>query len=145
MTAARKSLLACALWLLAGCATPPGVAPGVSTTAAPEEALGVKVEGVRLSAAGYMLDLRYRVLDVEKARVLFERGSVPQLHEEATGARFIVPNVPKLGQLRTTSARNVKANRSYSILFANPGRYVERGQKVSLVVGAARIDGLVIE
>ncbi len=134
-----RILLACGALLIAACATPPRVAPEARVF------LGVEVEAVRLSAAGYMLDVRYRVVDVEKARPLFDRKLRPLLLEEGTGAQFAVPNVPKLGQLRTTSARNVKANRSYSILFANPGRYVERGTKLSLVVGEARIDGLTVE
>ena len=134
----KTTLLACSALLLAACATPPGVAPD-------QAALGVKVEAVHLSAAGYMLDVRYRVLDVEKARPLFDRKAHPMLLEERSGAQFAVPNVPKLGQLRTTSLRNVVADRSYSILFANPGRYVERGQKVSLLLGDTRIGGLIVE
>jgi hypothetical protein len=31
------------------------------------------------------------------------------------------------------------------MLFANPGRFVERGSKLSLVIGEARIDGLLVE
>jgi hypothetical protein len=135
----KTTLLACSALLLAACATPPGVAPDA------QAALGVKVEAVHLSAAGYMLDVRYRVLDVEKARPLFDRKAHPVLLDERSGAQFAVPNVPKLGQLRTTSARNVVADRSYSILFANPGRYVERGQKVSLLLGETRIGGLIVE
>jgi hypothetical protein len=92
-----------------------------------------------------MLDLRYRVLDVDKARPLFDRKVKPRLLDEAAGAQLAVPTVAKLGQLRTTSARNVKVDRSYSMLFANPGRFVERGSKLSLVIGEARIDGLLVE
>jgi hypothetical protein len=144
-----KILLACSAVILAACATPPRVAheaPGAAPAGLEAAAaLGVRVESVRLSSAGYMLDLRYRVLDVDKARPLFDRKVKPRLLDEAAGAQLAVPTVPKLGQLRTTSARNVKADRSYSMLFANPGRFVERGKKVSLVIGEARIDGLVVE
>jgi hypothetical protein len=140
-----KSLLACSALILAACATPPGVAPVTVAMPGVHDALGVKVEAVRLSAAGYMIDVRYRVLDVDKARPLFDRKARPLLLEEGTGAQLAVPNAPKLGQLRTTSVRNVKADRTYSMVFANPGRYVERGKQMSLVIGEARIDGLVVQ
>jgi hypothetical protein len=67
------------------------------------------------------------------------------LLDEATGARFGVPDTPKLGQLRTTGARRVAAGRTYSMLFANPGRYVQRGATLSLVMGDARVDGITVE
>jgi hypothetical protein len=133
-----KALLAVAALLLAACATPPPVAQGA-------DELGVKVEAVRLSAAGYMLDVRYRVINVEKARPLFDRKLQPMLREEGTDAGFTVPDTPTLGQLRTISARNVVANRSYSILFANPGRYLQHGAKIALLVGDTRIGGLTVE
>lgn len=37
-----------------------------------EEAWGIKVKSLRLSAGGNLLDLRYRVTDPEKASVLFK-------------------------------------------------------------------------
>lgn len=119
-------------------ATPPPAAPGAG------EALGVQVETVRLSAAGYMLDLRYRVVDAERARALFERRARPMLVDGA-GLQLGVPTAPKLGQLRTTGTRNVREQRSYSMLFANPGRTVQRGARLDLVVGDARIAGLTVE
>jgi hypothetical protein len=138
MKSGFAGLVAAAL-VLAACASPAPAARGG------EEAFGVRIEGLRLSAAGYMLDLRYRVLDVEKARPFFDRESRPILMEEGTGARLVVPSAPKVGQLRTTGARNAVADRSYSILFANPGRYAEAGAKLTLVVGELRIPGLVVE
>jgi hypothetical protein len=139
----RVALLGCCL-LAAACAAP---APAVREAAAPgaADALGVKVEGVRLSAAGYMLDFRYRVVDADKARALFERKARPLLVDAATGLQLGVPNAPKLGQLRATGPRNVKENRTYSMLFANPGRHVERGTTLAFVIGEARIDGLTVE
>jgi hypothetical protein len=138
--------------LAAGCVTglhtaatadvqPAGVA--VASDAATQ--LGVEVEGIRLSAAGYMLDFRYRVVAPQRVGPLFDARSRPYLLDEASGARLGVPDTPKLGQLRATGARRVVAGRTYSILFANPGRYVQRGATLSLVMGDARLDGLTVE
>jgi predicted small secreted protein len=135
---AQIALLGCCL-LLAACATPAPAGRGA------QDLLGIEVEGVRLSAAGYMLDVRYRVVDPDKALTMFDRKTRPMLASESTGVQLAVPDAPKLGQLRTTGARNIKANRSYSILFANPGRLVERGAKLSLRVGDARIEGLTVQ
>lgn len=121
---------------LAGCAVAP--------PAPADAALGVRIEGVRLSAAGYLLDLRYRVVDPGKAGALFERRARPVLLDPATGLMLGVPVAPKLGQLRPVG-RQVKVGRTYSMLFANPGRAVARGTRLALLLGEARIDGLAVE
>lgn len=105
-------------------------------------ALGIEVEGIRLSAAGYMLDFRYRVLDPVKAAPLLDRKIQPYLLDEASGARLAVPDAPKVGRLRTTSRNKVIPGRNYYILFANPGRYLQAGSKVTLVAGDVRISDL---
>ena len=51
---------------------------------------GVEVLHVRQAAAGYMLELRYRVLDVEKAGPLFRRDTKPVLTHAESGAELIV-------------------------------------------------------
>lgn len=106
--------------------------------------LGIKVDGIRLSAAGYMLDFRYRVLDPVKAAPLLDRKIQPYLLDEASGARLAVPDSPKVGRLRTTSRNKVIPGRNYYILFANPGRYLQAGSKVTLVAGDARISDLTV-
>ena len=108
------------------------------------DTLGIKVEGIRLSAAGYMLDFRYRVLDPVKAAPLLDRKIQPYLLDEASGARLAVPDAPKVGRLRTTSRNKVIPGRNYYILFANPGRYLQAGSKVTLVAGDARISDLTV-
>jgi len=131
--------LAVLAWAAGGCASTP---PTVPVAARP---LGVEVEALRLSAAGYMLDLRYRVVDVDDAGPLFERGTRPFLVEEGSGAQLAVPTTPKLGQLRTTRIQSVKPGRMYSMIFANPGRVVQPGARMVLAVGDKRIEGIVVE
>lgn len=104
---------------------------------------GVKVLPIRLSAEGYMLDFRYRVLDAEKAAPLFDRKIKPYLVDEATGAILVVPEPPKVGALRNT--RKPQPDRNYFILFANPGRYVQKGRKVTVVIGDFKAEHLVVE
>lgn len=110
-----------------------------------EDKLGIKIVGLRRSSAGYMLDFRYRLLNPAKAAQLLDRKLNPYLLDEATGARFSVPTAPKVGQLRPTSRNKIIPGRNYYILFANPGRYLKAGSKVTLVAGDALIKHLTIE
>src|SRR3970040_2188997 len=50
-----------------------------------EAQLGIRMEGLRLSAAGYILDFRYRVLDPVRAAPLMDRKIRPYLLDEASG------------------------------------------------------------
>jgi hypothetical protein len=90
-----------------------------------------------------MLDFRYRVLDAEKAAPLFDRKQKAYLIDQATGAKFLVPESPKVGAMRTT--RPPKQDKNYFIIFVNPGRYVKQGNKVTVVIGDFRAENLIVE
>jgi hypothetical protein len=108
-----------------------------------EEKWGVEAVAVRVTAAGSLLDFRYRVVDPEKASVLFDRRVKPYLVDQTSGARLSVPNMPKLGSLRAKG--KVEADRVYFILFGNSGGLVKRGSRVSVVVGDVKLEDLVVE
>lgn len=141
------SLLGAVLCLmLAGCAATwsnmrAGAGQGVPPSM--EEAWGIEIIGIRYSAAGYMLDFRYRVLDSEKAAPVFDRRIKPYLVDQVSGAVFAVPNPPKTGPLR--SSNMPKENRNYFIFFGNPGRYIKPGSLVTVVIGDFRAENLVVE
>lgn len=157
----RVSSLALIGALLAGCATvpldEPAPAAAAATAATPAsdevlaagaivEAFGVQLKGVRLSANGYIVDLRYRVLDPAKAQPLLDRKVRPVLVDEATGHRFYVPVPPIVGALRQTSRNKViHTDRDYFMLFANPDRKLQAGSKVALYVGDQRFGNLQVE
>ena len=105
---------------------------------------GIEVLGLNLSAAGYMLDFRYRVTDAEKAAPFVDRGVKPYLIDQATGAKLRVPNPPKVGPLRQHSLKR-SAGRTYFALFANPGRHLKAGDKVTIVAGDCRLENLVVQ
>ena len=140
----QHGILGLAALLAAGCAATPERA-AVTTPAA--EAIadsGIRVESFRLTAADYMLDLRYRITDPERAAPFFSRRTDLQLVDPVSGARLAVPNTPKLGKLRQV-ARKDMPDRSYFVLFANPGRYLKAGSRVILVAGDTRIAELTVE
>ena len=108
------------------------------------EEWGIDVLGVTASAAGYMLDFRYRVTDPDKASPLMDRQAKPYLVDEATGAKLFVPSPPKVGPLRQTP-RQLRTDRTYAVLFANPGRFLKAGDCVTVVVGECRVENLIIQ
>ena len=111
-----------------------------------EENYGIRVEGLRLSAAGSMLDFRYRVLNAEKATPFLDGKNQPLLLDELRGAKLNVPNTPKLGRIRQT-ARNGKIvlDRTYFIMFGNPGKALQSGDKVQLLIGQLRVAELTVQ
>jgi hypothetical protein len=109
-----------------------------------EDEWGVKVLGIRRTAAGYMLDFRYRVLDAEKAAPILDRRITPYLKVAATGVTLLVPQAPKLGSMRQTSFA-VKPDRNYFIVFANPSQTVSVGDEVSIVIGDFQTQTLTVQ
>jgi hypothetical protein len=110
------------------------------------DAFGVEVQGARLSASGYVIDLRYRVLDAEKSRPLLDRKVRPVLVDETTGNRFYVPQPPVVGNLRQTSRNNaVAVGKTYFMIFANPDQRLKAGSTVALYLGDQRFGNLRID
>lgn len=109
-----------------------------------EEQLGVRIRGVRLSAAGFMLELRYRVLDAAKAAPFLNRKLAPYL-QASTGTRLGVATSPKIGPLRSTQRGEIHLDRDYAMLFGNPGHYLRSGSKITLVIGEQKIENLTVE
>lgn len=145
MSARRLWSLGLATLFATGCAAIP--AEKVAMTTPPHEMAGdpgIRVESLRLTAADYMLDLRFRVTDQKRAAAFFSRKTELQLVDPVSGARLGVPNTPKLGKLRQV-ARSDMPERSYFLLFANPGRYLKAGSQVILVAGDTRISQLTVE
>jgi hypothetical protein len=107
---------------------------------------GIQVEGLRLSAAGSMLDFRYRVLDAAKAAPLLNGKSQVFLLDDSRGAKLGVPDTPVLGRIRQT-ARNghILTDRTYFIMFGNPGKALQSGDKVTLLVGPAKVSDLMVQ
>ena len=145
-------LLIAAVFILGGCATVSNKQTTVPSkdTDKPatnpndiEKTWGAQLKGIRLSAAGYMLDFRYRITDTDKALPLFERKTKPYLIDQASGTKFVVPAPAKIGPLRNSN--KPLADRTYFMFFANPGRYIKQGDKVTVVIGDFKAEDLIVE
>jgi hypothetical protein len=104
---------------------------------------GIEILYVRQTAAGYMLEFRYKVVDAEKAKPLFERQTKPILTHAETGAKLIVPTPAKTGALRNSNPP--LADHTYWMFFANPGKLVEPGQHVNIQIGDFLVEKLVVQ
>lgn len=104
---------------------------------------GIQVSALQLSGKGTLIDLRYRVLDPQKAAALGGARSKPVLIDQASGAKLHVPSMPKVGQLRSRP-ENLQKGKIYTALFSNPQRLVSRGSKVTVVFGEMRAVDLVV-
>ena len=109
-----------------------------------EEKWGIQIRGVLTSANGWMLDFRFKVIDPEKAKPLGLQENKPYLIDQKSGAKFVVPTTPKVGPLRQMS-KQPQAGRIYWMLFSNPGNYVKRGSKVSVVIGDFKVEDLTVQ
>lgn len=111
-----------------------------------ESKYGIHIQGLHLSAHGYILDLRYRVFDAKKAAPLLDAKKKVFLLDEAHNAKLGVPQSPVIGGMRQTS-RNyvVYTDRDYFILFVNPGRAVRAGQALQLGLDDIKIGEVTVQ
>lgn len=121
-------------------------APAPEVTARPA-VFGVEFIDTRLSAADHLVDLRYRVLDAEKAAPLLDRKIKPVLVNSKNGRRYYVPQPPIVGALRQTarSPAAVQVGRTYFMLFANPDRELKTGDSLALYVGDQRVGDFTLQ
>jgi len=103
---------------------------------------GIDIVAVHPVSSGYMLRFDYRIVDPAKAEVMTDRKARPYLIDEATRTALAVPAMENVGELRQVAP--LQLNRTYFMIFGNPGRLVKPGSRVTLVVGDLRAEGLVV-
>ncbi len=103
---------------------------------------GIELTAMRITAAGHMIDFRYRVLDADKAAPLFKRQTKPYLVHQASGKVLAVPNTAKIGSLRNSNTP--QQGRIYWMFFGNNG-LVKSGDKVAVVIGDFKVENLIVE
>jgi hypothetical protein len=104
---------------------------------------GVDSLSVKSVESGEVIRFSFRVLDANKAKTLNDKKFEPSLIDPKAGVKLVVPSLEKVGQLRQSGTPT--AGKSYWMAFSNKGRLVKRGDRVNLVIGQFRADGLVVE
>lgn len=129
----------------AGCGGPTAAARGqpasavASGEAAAPGALGVEGLEVRLRAAGYLAELRFRVVEAARAAPLFDPGVRLEVLREAGGPPLSAPL-----QTRLWPAGRPEAGRAYAIELDNTDRRLAAGDRVTVAFGPLRARGLVV-
>jgi hypothetical protein len=104
---------------------------------------GIDSPVVKWTESGEVIRFSWRVLDPEKAKMLNDKKVEPSLIDPSAGVSLVVPQLEKIGQLRQSAPP--EAGKSYWMAFSNRGRMVKRGDRVMVVVGQFRADGLVVD
>ncbi|MBS0387507.1 MAG: hypothetical protein JSR15_03415 [Proteobacteria bacterium] len=101
------------------------------------------IESVHMSAAGRLIDLRYRVIDPARAQRALGPKIRPKLIDERTGIEMSVPTTAKLGSLRQTQGQQ-RSGRSYFVLFVNTAR-IAPGARVRAELGELVYPNLLVQ
>jgi hypothetical protein len=104
---------------------------------------GVDSLAVKWTESGEVIRFTYRVLDAGKAKTLNDKKAEPALIDPQAQVKLVVPSMEKVGQLRQSSTP--QAGKSYWMAFSNKGRLVKRGDRVNVVIGQFRAEGLVVD
>jgi hypothetical protein len=104
---------------------------------------GVDSLAVKWTESGEVIRFTYRVLDAGKAKTLNDKKVEPALIDPQARVKLVVPSMEKVGQLRQSSTP--QAGKSYWMAFSNKGRMVKRGDRVNVVIGQFRAEGLVVD
>jgi hypothetical protein len=104
---------------------------------------GIDGLSVKSAEAGEVIRFTYQILDANKATALNDKKVEPSLIDEQAHVKLVVPLMDKVGKLRQSSPP--EAGRTYWMLFSNKGGHVKRGDKVNIVIGKFRADGLVVD
>lgn len=104
---------------------------------------GVDSLRVKSVESGQMIRFSYRITIPQKAKIVNEKKSDPYLYDPHSRVRLVVPVMDKVGQLRQSSAP--EAGKTYWMVFSNKGGPVKKGDRVSVVIGKFRVDGLMVE
>jgi hypothetical protein len=107
--------------------------------AAFEEATGIEILRVAVTAGGGILDLRYRVLDPDKAVIVHDQKAPLNIIHERTGQTASRPWMPHHRHKQPRLAI------TYYELLENTGGIVMPGDPVTIVIGPARLAHIIVE
>jgi hypothetical protein len=112
--------------------------PSVSASGLAERS-GVRLVRVAVTGGGGLLDLRYQVVDPNKAVTVHEQQTPPAIIDERTG---LVLNRLLMGHAHHGQ---LKPAVSYYLVFENTGNWVHRGSEVTILLGDAQVEHVVVK
>lgn len=122
----------------AGWEAPPPVTPPAF-----EEETGIRITRIALVGGDGIVDVRFDVLDPDKAIEVHDDDSPLVLIDETDGSIISVSFHGKHSGGTTKTGLNAAA--TYYLLFANSGGALEHGEKVSVALGDVRLEHVPVQ
>jgi hypothetical protein len=104
---------------------------------------GVDKLRVSYTMSGNLIRFSYRVVEPQRAKALADKGATPYLMGLKSRAVLEVPVMDKVGPLRQSSTP--KSGLEYWMVFSNKGNLIKPGDRVNVMIGAFRADGLMVD
>jgi hypothetical protein len=100
--------------------------------------IGVKITQVAVTGGGGLVDLRYQVVDPEAAVAVHDPVHPPAIVDEQSG---LVVHDLYMGHSHTGA---FKAGVTYYFVFSDPVNWVHRGGQVTVLLGNAQVEHVVV-
>ncbi|MHB0869032.1 MAG: hypothetical protein ACYC5J_06195, partial [Chloroflexota bacterium] len=104
---------------------------------------GFRVVRLAVVAGGGLVDLRFEILDPNKADPVLNPSQAVLLLDEASGRTVGTARFSKIGELRQRPTA-WETGKLYYMGFSNSGGLIKPGSSVSLIVGDYRLEHLVV-
>ena len=102
-----------------------------------EAAWGIRIANVGVTADGGMVDLRYQVLDADKALGLTDPEGHPVMVDQASGTLIDRGGAHGHGA-------SLRAGSTYYMLYLNPAGVLKPGSRVRLQIGEVVLDNVLV-
>ncbi|WP_426503214.1 hypothetical protein ACPPVO_37045 [Dactylosporangium sp. McL0621] len=99
---------------------------------------GVKITQVAVTGDGGLVDLRFKVVDPERANTMHDPTTPPAVVDEESG---LVVHQLFMDHSHTGP---YKTGVTYYLVFNNPGNWVHHGSRVSVMLGNAQVEHVLV-
>jgi hypothetical protein len=98
------------------------------------QASGVQITTVAVTGGGGLVDLRFKIVDPDRANSLHDARTPPAVVDEQTG--LVVHDL----LMNHAHSGPYKTGVTYYLVFNNPGNWVHRGGRVTVLLGNAQVE-----
>jgi hypothetical protein len=106
--------------------------------AAMQNTWGIRITNVAITANGGLIDLRFQVINPDKALGVLDPGDFPVLIDDTTG------KVLDKGGAHSGHAKSFKAGRTYYFLYQNNGSLLKTGSRITIQVGDVKLEHVIV-
>lgn len=101
-----------------------------------EQIAGVRIVRLAVTGAGGLVDVRFLVVDPEKALAVHDKDDPPAIVDERTGTTI------DRQWMAHSSPTTMRLGGTYYLLFVNPADLIRPGSAVTVMLGGARVENI---